>query len=816
MGSNVRFVLACLGLAITATHLAGCGDDCGPGTVENNGECVVVAAECGPGTTLSDGNVCIAARTGCGPFTALDPVTRACEPSGALCGSGTSYDEASNSCVPTDEVVCGQGTVQQGRVCVLEFEPCAAGQVFLEGTCVDGGAVQLIHNAPDPAIAVVDVYVNGELIADDTTFRSASPFVAFTAGTEVTVVIADSNSADATPLAPAATTTFIVDAGDRIAVVVGGVVDTAQFAPGVQALALDVIEDVQSSAEEGLLPTQYSFALYQGAADVGVVFATVTGAFAGNVAYGALTSYLALERGVSALAIATSFDTSLRPYQTSATGSPIAAPTGVPGGTALMALTSGFNDPVANNNGPALAVVAALPTGGPLYVLDSGSFVQVVHNSLDAGAVDVYVGNTRLAAALDYRTASAFEASVATASQCRVFSAGADPASATPLLTSDVSFASAGVVVIDGLASASTGAADALAIHTIDNARTAATSSAVASVAFYNGYVAGAPFAVTSYGSSVFGATPYGSASTYVDLPTTAVPLDISQGGTPFRSIQTSSSGFYSGLVSGSAWLVFATGVATSPNFVGFAIVSAGGGAFTFADDAARAQLVHAAPVAEADTVDVYVNGFLAVNDLAYATATPFVAVPSGSGTRIDVAVGTSATSFGTPLPGSVTPVITLNNPNFAAGSSSYLVAVGDDASALSLSRAAAQESGGSPSFADTTFFNGVATSLATFENEGADINNEADDGTFGVDLAYGAFSPVVFNLPPASYAIEVADGIGGPFTPAPRGTLDLSAAGGGTRLVLAMGFLTPPSPDRAVRLFVAAPSGVMTELPGL
>jgi hypothetical protein len=74
----------------------------------------------------------------------------------------------------------------------------------------------------------------------------------------------------------------------------------------------------------------------------------------------------------------------------------------------------------------------------------------------------------------------------------------------------------------------------------------------------------------------------------------------------------------------------------------------------------------------------------------------------------------------------------------------------------------------------------------------------------------------VVFNLPPASYAIEAADGIGDPFIPAPRGTLDLSSAGGASRFVLAIGFITPPTPDRAIRLFVATPSGVMTELPGL
>ncbi|HSI06084.1 MAG TPA: DUF4397 domain-containing protein, partial [Myxococcota bacterium] len=310
--------MACLGLTIAASELASCGDDCGAGTVENNGECVLIPAECGPGTTLTDGNICVASRTGCGPFTALDPVTRECVPSGSLCGSGTSFDETANACVPTTEVICGPGTVQQGRVCVLAFEPCADGQVLIDDECIDGGALQLIHNAPDPALTTVDVYVNGELIVDNAAFRTASQFIPFESGTEVTVVIAESSSTDATPVTPAATTTFTIGTGDRIAVIVGGVVDTSDFAPGIPALALDTIAGVRSSADDGLPANQYNLAVYNGAPDVGTVTATVGGTAIPGIAYGTLTPYQALARGVSLLSVGSSVLTPPLSLQTSA------------------------------------------------------------------------------------------------------------------------------------------------------------------------------------------------------------------------------------------------------------------------------------------------------------------------------------------------------------------------------------------------------------------------------------------------------------------------------------------------------------------
>ncbi|MFM9027641.1 MAG: DUF4397 domain-containing protein, partial [Bacteroidota bacterium] len=62
--------------------------------------------------------------------------------------------------------------------------------------------VQVIHNAADPAAAVVDVYAGSSLLIDDFAFRSATPFVNVPAGVDVPIGIALSNSASAADTIP--------------------------------------------------------------------------------------------------------------------------------------------------------------------------------------------------------------------------------------------------------------------------------------------------------------------------------------------------------------------------------------------------------------------------------------------------------------------------------------------------------------------------------------------------------------------------------------------------------------------------------------
>lgn len=49
--------------------------------------------------------------------------------------------------------------------------------LLLAGTAYSQIPVQIIHNSPDPAAAVVDIYIDDVLVLDDVGFKQASPFV---------------------------------------------------------------------------------------------------------------------------------------------------------------------------------------------------------------------------------------------------------------------------------------------------------------------------------------------------------------------------------------------------------------------------------------------------------------------------------------------------------------------------------------------------------------------------------------------------------------------------------------------------------------
>ena len=57
--------------------------------------------------------------------------------------------------------------------------------------------LQLIHNAPDPGLADLDIYVDGALFEDDLAFRTGTPFFDVPAGTALDVAVAPGDSESA-------------------------------------------------------------------------------------------------------------------------------------------------------------------------------------------------------------------------------------------------------------------------------------------------------------------------------------------------------------------------------------------------------------------------------------------------------------------------------------------------------------------------------------------------------------------------------------------------------------------------------------------
>ncbi|HPF91491.1 MAG TPA: DUF4397 domain-containing protein, partial [Flavobacteriales bacterium] len=151
---------------------------------------------------------------------------------------------------------------------------------------------------------------------------------------------------------------------------------------------------------------------YHGSTDAPVVdvyeSAVVNTTVVDDIAYGSFDGYLELPT--------LDFTLQVRDANNSTIVAAYAAPleTLGLGGSALVAVASGFLDPSMNSNGPAFGIWVALPSGGDLVELPAVAIptarVQVIHNSADLAAaqVDVWLNNTLLLDDFAFRTASPF------------------------------------------------------------------------------------------------------------------------------------------------------------------------------------------------------------------------------------------------------------------------------------------------------------------------------------------------------------------------------------------------------------------------
>ena len=100
---------------------------------------------------------------------------------------------------------------------------------LLPGPTSGRALVQVIHNSPDPAAAVVDIYVNGNLALNDVAFRQATPFVDAPANRDLTLAVAPGTSTSAADAIY--TKTVRLSEGMQVQVVAQGVLDPSMFSP---------------------------------------------------------------------------------------------------------------------------------------------------------------------------------------------------------------------------------------------------------------------------------------------------------------------------------------------------------------------------------------------------------------------------------------------------------------------------------------------------------------------------------------------------------------------------------------------------------
>jgi hypothetical protein len=229
--------------------------------------------------------------------------------------------------------------------------------------------VQVVHNSPDPAAEVVDVYLNGDLLLDDFAFRTATPFIDAPANTPITIDIAPGTSADVSESLFTVSPTLAAD--ETYIVVASGVLDPTLFDDSVNAIAFS-LEVFEGAREAAAVAGNTDLLVQHGSPDaptVDVVNQDGGGVLVDDISYPEFQGYLELPTADYLIDITTADNTTkVAGYQAYLAELGLAD-------AAVTVFASGFLDPSANQDGPAFGLWVSLATGGPLVELNDEAFV---------------------------------------------------------------------------------------------------------------------------------------------------------------------------------------------------------------------------------------------------------------------------------------------------------------------------------------------------------------------------------------------------------------------------------------------------------
>ncbi len=226
--------------------------------------------------------------------------------------------------------------------------------------------VQFIHNAPDPNLATVDIYVNGTIFLNDVEFRTASAFTSVPANEDLDIAIAPSTSQDASE-AFFNTTVNLLDT-EKYIIVANGVQNTSNFDASVNTdiqFSLDVFEGARETAIA--VAGNTDILVHHGATDLANVDVDETTIpipnFISNLAYSTYNDYIQIAtNNYTIQPKLTSTQEEFEAYDLPLLDLGLQ-------NTAVTLLASGFVDRANNQNGPEFGLWLALPEGGELIEL---------------------------------------------------------------------------------------------------------------------------------------------------------------------------------------------------------------------------------------------------------------------------------------------------------------------------------------------------------------------------------------------------------------------------------------------------------------
>jgi hypothetical protein len=518
--------------------------------------------------------------------------------------------------------------------------------------------LQVIHNAADPAAAVVDIYVNSgaEPFIDDFAFRAATPFVEVPAGVNLNIGVAPGTSTG--PGDVIADFDVTLEEGNRYVVMANGVLDPGAFDPNPDGLNIAFTLFVKDRIRTGTWPWLVKLVAFHGATDAPAVDIIARRSprktwLANDLFYGQFTRYRYLLPRKYVLDVTPAGDNStvVASFEADLSGL---------GGGAAVAFASGFLN---SAQGPAFGLFVALPDGTVIELpsQEQTARLQVIHNAADpaAGVVDVYVNGdaTPFIDDFAFRAATPFVDVPAGVN----INIGIAPGSSTGpgdiiadfdvvLEAGETYVAVANGVLAPGSFDPNPDGMDiAFNLYATGGGRESGHSGWVSLLAFH-GATDAPTVDVRIHGPyhiwTLFNNLTYGEFSSYRQAPPGTYKLEVTPGDDNSIVVAAYEADL-SGLGGGAA-VVFASGFlndAQGPAF-GLFVALPDGTVIELpsVDATARLQVIHNAADPAAEVVDVYVNNgsvpFL--DDFTFRTATPYVDVPAGVNLNIGIAPGTS------------------------------------------------------------------------------------------------------------------------------------------------------------------------------
>ena len=675
--------------------------------------------------------------------------------------------------------------------------------------------VQVIHNAADLGAQTVDVWQNDQLLIDDFAFRTASPFVELTAGIEFDIVVQPPGSTDTT--GALFRKSFTLAGNSDYILVANGIVSGSGYSPS-QPFDIYAYAGAKMEAE---MPGNTDILGFHGstdAPDVDVVEPNLLLQYTNNFAYGTFTDgYTGFQTMDYSLQVQDSTGRSAVAQFRSALES-----LGLED-SAMVILASGFLDPSVNSDGPAFGLYAALPSGGALVELPqeevSTSQVQIIHNSPDAAAdtVDVWLNDQLLIDDFAFRNATPFtELTAGVLFDVSVqLPNSTDTVGAVYKETGMVAAGQKYVVIASGLVS--TSGYDPhrdFGFDVFEMGRDTAMEAGEIDVLVYHGATDAPPVDGVEPGAllSLANNLSYGQfIDNYLELPVGDYSIQlqdstgrsvVAQYGAPLETLG----------LQDTALVVLASGFLNpannqdGPAFGLYAALPAGGELVALPAEntsTAGVQVIHNAPETAADTVDVWINDQLAFDDFAFRNATPFVDLPAGP--LFDISV----------QPKNSTDTINALYKETAilAGNRKYVVIAGGlidptgyepgrefGSFIYEMARDTAMESGNT----DVLVFHGSPDAPPVDVKEPDLLQVLVDN------LEYGTFSQGYLSLATNDYSLQIQDTTGRSAVAqfgAPLQTLGLQDS---ALVVVASGFLSPPTQQEApgFGLYAALPSG--------